>query len=197
MHHKMATKIVDFFTNRNLIGEDNIDWCIYFVETRIFSYAVLLLFFLLLLPVASPLEILALLLSVSLIRRRSGGYHCKTERRCFFFSLFAVMVGTFFACFLEGKYVSQLLLLLFSVCAISTGPVNQPELHLSREEYLENARRLWAMTILLACIAVIMVLMQIDIASYCVTGLLIAAISVVAGRFIQNGRYSQCSQKKK
>lgn len=27
----------------------------------------------------------------------------------------------------------------FSVCAIFTGPVNQPELHLSREEYLENS----------------------------------------------------------
>lgn len=85
----------------------------------------------------------------------------------------------------------------FSVCAIFTGPVNQPELHLSREEYLENSRRLRAMTILLACIAVTMVLMQINIASYCVTGLLIAAISVVAGKFIQNRRYSQCSQKEK
>lgn len=46
-------------------------------------------------------------------------------------------------------------------------------------------------------IAVTMVLMQINIASYCVTGLLIAAISVVAGKFIQNRRYSQCSQKEK
>lgn len=107
------------------------------------------------------------------------------------------MVGIFLAYFLEGEYAIQLLLLLFSVCAIFTGPVNQPELHLSREEYLENSRRLRAMTILLACIAVTMVLMQINIASYCVTGLLIAAISVVAGKFIQNRRYSQCSQKEK
>ena len=177
----MATKIVAFFANRNLIGEDNIDWCIYFVETRIFSYAALLLIFFLLLPIARPLEIIVLLLSVLLIRRRSGGYHCKTGRGCFFFSLFTVMVGIFLAYFLEGEYAIQLLLLLFSVCAIFTGPVNQPELHLSREEYLENSRRLRAMTILLACIAVTMVLMQINIASYCVTGLLIAAISVVAG----------------
>lgn len=79
MQHKMATKIVAFFANRNLIGEDNIDWCIYFVETRIFSYAALLLIFFLLLPIARPLEIIVLLLSVLLIRRRSGGYHCKTE----------------------------------------------------------------------------------------------------------------------
>lgn len=197
MQHKMATKIVAFFANRNLIGEDNIDWCIYFVETRIFSYAALLLIFFLLLPIARPLEIIVLLLSVLLIRRRSGGYHCKTGRGCFFFSLFTVMVGIFLAYFLEGKYAIQLLLLLFSVCAIFTGPVNQPELHLSREEYLENSRRLRTMTILLACIAVTMVLMQINIASYCVTGLLIAAISVVAGKFIQNRRYSQCSQKEK
>lgn len=158
---------------------------------------VLLLIFFLLLPIARPLEIIVLLLSVLLIRRRSGGYHCKTGRGCFFFSLFTVMVGIFLAYFLEGEYAIQLLLLLFSVCAIFTGPVNQPELHLSREEYLENSRRLRAMTILLACIAVTMVLMQINIASYCVTGLLIAAISVVAGKFIQNRRYSQCSQKEK
>ena len=197
MQHKMATKIVAFFTNRNLIGEDNIDWCIYFVETRIFSYAALLLIFFLLLPIASPLEIFALLICILVIRRRSGGYHCKTEQRCFFFSLFVVMAGVFFAYFLEGKYAIQLLLLLFSMCAISTGPVNQPELHLSREEYLENSRRLQAMTILLTCIVVIMVLMQINIASYCVTGLLIAAISVVAGKIVQNRRYLQCSQKKK
>ena len=71
MQHKMATKIVAFFANRNLIGEDNIDWCIYFVETRIFSYAALLLIFFLLLPIARPLEIIVLLLSVLLIRRRS------------------------------------------------------------------------------------------------------------------------------
>ena len=110
----MATKIVAFFANRNLIGEDNIDWCIYFVETRIFSYAALLLIFFLLLPIARPLEIIVLLLSVLLIRRRSGGYHCKTGRGCFFFSLFTVMVGIFLAYFLEGEYAIQLLLLLFS-----------------------------------------------------------------------------------
>ena len=119
------------------------------------------------------------------------------QNRAGMLSLFTVMVGIFLAYFLEGEYAIQLLLLLFSVCAIFTGPVNQPELHLSREEYLENSRRLRAMTILLACIAVTMVLMQINIASYCVTGLLIAAISVVAGKFIQNRRYSQCSQKEK
>lgn len=193
MQHKMATRIVGFFAGRNLIKKDNIDWCVYFIETRIFSYTTLLLYFFLLLPVAHPIEILLFLMPVLLIRRRSGGYHCKTEQGCFFFSLFVGVLGLILASFLEGKYTFQLLLLLFSVCAIFSGPVNQPELHLSCEEYRENARRLRVMAVLLVCIAVSMVLMQTSLASYCVTGLLIAAVSVVAGKFIQNGRYSQCS----
>lgn len=193
MQHKIATKIVGFFSQRHLIEKDNEDWCVYFVETRIFSYAALLLIFFLLLPIASPIEIVVLLSSVLLIRRRSGGYHCKTEQGCFFFSLFIVALGLILAHFLEENYAIQFVLLLFSVCGIFTGPVNQPELHLSGEEYRENTRRLRVMTVLLACIAVIMVLMQMNFASYCVTGLLIAAISVVAGKFVQNRRYSQCS----
>lgn len=192
MQHKIAVKIVDFFTQRHLIEKDNEDWCIYFVETRFFSYVALLLIFFLVLPIARPLEILVLLLFVLLIRRRSGGYHCKTELGCFFFSLFIVACGLVLARFLQGKHAVQLLLLFISGCAISTGPVNQPELHLSREEYLENSHRLRAMAILLVFVAVFMVLLQISLASYCVTGLLIAAASVIAGRFIQNGRYSQC-----
>ena len=39
---------------------------------------------------------------------------------------------------------------------------------------------------------ILMVLMRLNLASYCVTGLLVAAISVIAGKIIQNGRYSQC-----
>lgn len=120
------------------------------------------------------------------------GYHCKTEHGCFFFSLFVGVLGLLLAHFLEGKYIIQLLLLFFSVGAISIGPVNQPELHLSAEEYRENTHRLRIMTILLVCIAVLMVLMRLNLASYCVTGLLVAAISVIAGKIIQNGRYSQC-----
>lgn len=193
MQHKIAIKIVGFFARRNLIEKDNVDWCVYFIETRIFSYMTLLLLFFLLLPISRPMEILVFLLSVLLIRRRSGGYHCKTEHGCFFFSLFVVVLGLRLAYFLEGKYVIQLLLLFFSAGAISIGPVNQPELHLSDEEYRENTRRLRVVTVLLVCIAVFMVLMQISLASYCVTGLLVAAVSVVAGKFIQNGRYSQCS----
>lgn len=45
MQHKIATKIVGFFAQRNLIAKDNVDWCVYFIETRIFSYVALLLFF--------------------------------------------------------------------------------------------------------------------------------------------------------
>ena len=45
MQHTIATKIVGFFARRNLIEKDNVDWCVYFIETRIFSYATLLLFF--------------------------------------------------------------------------------------------------------------------------------------------------------
>ena len=192
MQHTIATKIVEFFARRNLIEKNNVDWCVYFIETRIFSYATLLLFFFLLLPISRPMEILVFLLSVLLIRRRSGGYHCKTEHGCFFFSLFVGVLGLLLAHFLEGKYIIQLLLLFFSVGTISIGPVNQPELHLSAEEYRENTHRLRIMTILLVCIAVLMVLMRLNLASYCVTGLLVAAISVIAGKIIQNGRYSQC-----
>lgn len=193
MQHKIAIKIVDFFVLRHLIEKDNEDWCVYFVETRIFSYVALFLIFFLVLPISRPMEILALLLFVLLIRRRSGGYHCKTELGCFIFSLFIVACGLVLARLLQGKYAVQLLLLFVSGCAIFTGPVNQPELHLSRHEYRENSRRLRIMTTLLVCVAVFMVLLQINLASYCVTGLLIAAASVIAGRFIQNGRYSQCS----
>lgn len=192
MQHKIATKIVGFFAQRNLIAKDNVDWCVYFIETRIFSYVALLLFFFLLLPISRPMEILVFLIAVLLIRRRSGGYHCKTEHGCFFFSLFVGVLGLLLAHFLEGKYVIQLLLLFFSAGAVSIGPVNQPELHLSAEEYRENARCLRVMMILLVCTAVLMVLMQISLASYCVTGLFVAAISVIAGKIIQNGRYSQC-----
>lgn len=192
MQHKIATKIVGFFTRRNLIEKDNVDWCVYFIETRIFSYVALLLFFFLLLPISRPMEILVFLLSILLIRRRSGGYHCKTEHGCFFFSFFVGVLGLLLAHFLEGEYIIHLLLLLFSAGAILIGPVNQPELHLSVEEYRENTRRLRVMTVLLVCVAVLMVLMQIRLASYCVMGLFIAAISVIAGKIIQNGRYSQC-----
>ena len=69
MQHKIAIKIVDFFVLRHLIEKDNEDWCVYFVETRIFSYVALFLIFFLVLPISRPMEILALLLFVLLIRK--------------------------------------------------------------------------------------------------------------------------------
>lgn len=192
MLHRAATKIVNFFNQRNLIEKDNEDWCVYFVETRIISYVVLLLLFVLLLPIARPIAIIVFLLSVLLIRRRSGGYHCKTEQGCFFISLFVAALGIFLARFLEGEYTIQLLLLIFSACSTAIGPVNQPELHLSPEEYRENTRRLRVMTVLLVCIAVIMIVIRTSFSSYCVMGLLVAGISIIAGKFSQNGRNSRC-----
>lgn len=189
MQHRIAIKVVNYFVHRQLITKGNEDWCIYFVETQIIPYFVLLLIVFLLLPLARLVEILILLLLVLLIRRRSGGYHCKTERGCFFLSLVVVGLGLLLAKSIEEKYNIQLLLIFLSMCGIFTGPVNQPELHLSYDEYQENARRLYMMTMLIVCVSVIMILMQVNISSYCVMGLFIAAISVAAGKFIQRGRY--------
>ena len=129
MQHKLATKIVAFFSHRRLIEKNNEEWCVYFIETRIFSYIAFLLIFFILLPFANPGRMIILLLFVLLIRRRSGGYHCKTEQRCFLLSLLVVALGLIQASLLEEKYAAQLLILILSSCAIFTGPVNQPELH--------------------------------------------------------------------
>lgn len=123
MQHRIAIKVVNYFVHRQLITKGNEDWCIYFVETQIIPYFVLLLIVFLLLPLARLVEILILLLLVLLIRRRSGGYHCKTERGCFFLSLVVVGLGLLLAKSIEEKYNIQLLLIFLSMCGIFTGRV--------------------------------------------------------------------------
>ena len=92
MLQKITKKIAFFLLEKEMLLEDDVEWCIYLLKKWIFSSSILIILFLEGLVWATPIEILFYIISVLVLRRRSGGYHASTPLRCMVLSMLIEML---------------------------------------------------------------------------------------------------------
>lgn len=136
--------MTDICCERKWVEEDRRDWCIYAFE----KWLGILLFFsaVILWMLASGLyvETVSFLAPFYLLRRRIGGCHAKTQRRCFFISMSMVILVSAFL----GKWLAALPLsvLFFSdaviaAFALALRPAYPPQVNFTASEKKANYRR--------------------------------------------------------
>ena len=92
MLQKITKKIAFFLLEKEMLLEDDVEWCIYLLKKWIFSSSILIILFLEGLVWATPIEILFYIISVLVLRRRSGGDHASTPLRCMVLSMLIEML---------------------------------------------------------------------------------------------------------
>lgn len=190
MFHRLSTKIVLYLSDQGAVQKANIDWCVYALENRLSSFFVTLIIFLFILPFTSPNNSLILMFSIIAIRRYSGGYHCKSELRCFLLSSCCVFGGVFIARYLASKNCVTLcfLLLLISYGILFLAPINLPELHLSKSELTRMRLRLKISSTCLLMVYLTLSFYNFQISAYGIVGYSIAALSVIVAKLTQKRR---------
>lgn len=184
MFHRLSTKIVLYLSEQGAVKQENVDWCIYALENKISSFSFTLIIFLSTLPFASTYNSLILMVSIIAIRRYSGGYHCKSELRCFFLSLSSVLLGLSMASFLSSTscVIACIFMLLISYIVLYLAPINLPEIHLSESEMRKNRYRLRISSTMLLLIYMVLSYYEFQISAYGIVGFSIAALSVIAAK---------------
>lgn len=179
---QVASKIVARMMIANLISKNDAEEYIYGVQIlleKIISYATILLLALIL---NRLLEIILFVVSFSLIRKYSGGIHCKRFETCLIASTAVSISGV--ALFPLAKKCILLYqggVLMSIIIVIIIGSINNPNIDWSVCEY-RKAKRLSRLTVLLE-VSVLLLLMLLNfplkIRFYISYGIVVCAISML------------------
>lgn len=91
MLQKTTQEIAFFLLKTEMLLEEDIEWFIYLLKKWILTGSIFIVLFFEGLTWASPTQIILYLVSLVLVRRRSGGFHAKTPLRCAILSMLIEM----------------------------------------------------------------------------------------------------------
>jgi len=179
---QVASKIVARMMMANLISEKDAEEYIYGVQIlleKIISYSII---FLLALILNRLLEVFLFVLSFSLIRKYSGGIHCKRFETCLIASAAVSISGIALFPLVENRILLyQGGLIMSIIIVIIIGAINNPNIDWSICEY-RKAKRLSRLTVLLET-SVLLLLMRLHIPLnyrfYISYGIVICALSML------------------
>lgn len=99
-------KIVSFLLCKSLIQQDEYDWCVYALVSRISIVISTSIMIILGSIFATPLQAICFLLGILPLRRRLGGYHAKTPLACAVLSVAVMLLS--FLCVLNPLFILTL-----------------------------------------------------------------------------------------
>jgi len=179
---QVASKIVDRMMMANLISEKDTEEYIYGVQIlleKIISYSII---FLLALILNRLLEVFLFVISFSLIRKYSGGIHCKRFETCLIASAAVSFSGIALFPLVENYILLyQGGLIMSIIIVIIIGAINNPNIDWSICEY-RKAKRLSRLTVLLeASVLLLLMLLHIPLnyRFYISYGIVICALSML------------------
>ena len=179
---QVASKIVARMMMANLISEKDAEEYIYGVQIlleKIISYSII---FLLALILNRLLEVFLFVISFSLIRKYSGGIHCKRFETCLIASAAVSFSGIALFPLVENCILLyQGGLIMSIIIVIIIGAINNPNIDWSICEY-RKAKRLSRLTVLLeASVLLLLLLLHIPLnyRFYISYGIVICALSML------------------
>lgn len=151
------------------------EWSLYVLESKAQCIIGLSAIILICTFIAAPIEIIALLFSLSLINSRSGGYHCSSFGRCFVLSLLTTTLSCLVAKVLSPYPGIPLILVGIASLLLLPAPVNNNAIHLSASELDNNKKRLRSNQIVIAFLVIITEIFKINYSIFLAQGYFVAA----------------------
>lgn len=195
---QIALRIVSKMLMANLISDNETEMYNYGVQVlleKVISYAAI---FALAMIIHKFLEILLFSVSFSVIRKYSGGIHCKTFKSCLIISALVSFSGVELLPLIENNLsLYQGGVVMSIVILIIIGSINNPNIDWSEYEY-KRARRLSRMTAVLEVSVLLLLLVlhtPIRIRFYISYGIVICAISMLLEIRKKGGvAYEECRE---
>lgn len=95
MYHRLAQRAADMCVNHEWIPLEQRDWCAYAVEKRINTLSMFVLLALIAVPFGKVIETVVFFGSVTVLRRRIGGWHASAAWSCQLISIASVLLAVF------------------------------------------------------------------------------------------------------
>ena len=183
MYHKLACNIATACLNRKWITPEKFQWCIYAVEKRINFWIIFLFLITVSVLAEKGIEMLSFFISVTLLRRRIGGWRAPKAWECEFITLATALL----AVFVVGPGLERLnfILILFLdgivlVACFVSKPVYPEQLHLTEIEIKHNnIKKYEILCLILVCQMFSLVLKKEIFILYTMLGMLAAFVALV------------------
>ena len=191
--HRLCSKITDSLINHGMLCQDLSEWCIYWIQKRIITYAVILGMFLLGSQVFGAGVTLSYLFGLLPLRRRLFGYHTKSPYTCAALSIaimfFALSIHRFFPQVSSIRFIGINWLLSFVLITYFLKDQNDLRLHLTKEEMKVSSKLAFRVfcNVSIASAAIALLLDSIECASACQLGISTVVGSSVYSRWKNRG----------
>ena len=195
---QVATKIVTKMVSADLISEGESDLYNYGVQVileKVISYAII---FVLAMIMHKFLEILLFFVSFSILRKYSGGIHCKTFKSCLIISALVSFSGMMLLPTIEhNKLLYQGGVVMSIVVLIILGSINNPNIDWSDCEYKSARRMSRTITVFETSVLLLLIALHtsIKIRFFISYGIVVCAISMLLEIRKRGGiAYEECRE---
>lgn len=185
MLQRVTERIAFFLVEKEVAGNEDIEWCIYLLQKWLLNIGVFTILFVVGCFLESPLEVL-LYLSNLWILRRGGGYHAQTPIRCLILSIAVEFLG-FTIVSLANKYMIIFAILSFIILWL----IYPGKQGLSEYELKQNKHYLRIIIVLEIVIEfVVLTFLEMNLyekCNYWNLGVIVTAISFIASKHQRKG----------
>lgn len=141
MIENSSRKIVLFFSQKGLIQNEQCEWCIYALVSRI--SLIISIFFMILFGMlfTAPFNVICFLFGILPLRKRLGGYHAKNPFACVFLSVAVMLLSLLcvnITIYYRIEWAIHILLALSSITIWLSKPYGHKNMHLTQEELVQN-----------------------------------------------------------
>lgn len=184
MAENIALFILKKMEQENLVKEENREEYIYAIITTIEKWSVIIGIMILGVIFQCAIPSLFFLIFFYSLRERTGGYHAKTYRRCFVYSMLVFLSVMYISSQIISVY--YLLLITFIACTLIMwmGTINYSEIHMDNEE-LQNSKKL-ARYIVFIEFLFILALIYLNVYPllyvYCCMAIIVCCISMILAK---------------
>lgn len=188
MIHRLSHNTAYVLLNHQLICKDDIEHATFFVENcylKIISFVVTIVISVV---TGSFPGLMLFYVFYSMIRRHSGGFHCKTQAGCLLLSVVVllVVVATKPIALDIVKDIFWWVLMISALIILLIGTVNHPNLNLTKEELNVSKRKARLVTVLEISFIVLSIFLHIqsEYIFYMFIGIAVNAISMIVSKLI-------------
>lgn len=182
---KLTDKFILTLINRNIIEEE---------DKEIYSYGFNQILFIMLNFITILIigilfnmlfETIIFIITYIPIRIYTGGYHARTQTKCYIFSVFMLILALYI---IKLKLMSNILIIIllsitFSIIILSLAPVEDKNKILDEKEIkIYKKRAIKNLVIILLFLVISLILNKIIISSYMCTSLLFNSIMLILGK---------------
>ena len=164
----VAINITDYLIEKQLINSNKKEWCVYWVQKKILSLVSCLIFFAIAMYNHNAVETFVFVISLMLLRKRTGGYHANSWQICILLSSLLVFIMPYGLDLISNRGFTLFTIVMSFYIIQRFAPVNHPAMHMNVKE-CEESRKLALKTFwVLLTVSILLLTVGKNILSYCI-----------------------------